>query len=353
MSGMTVVRRVAVARTRIGELPFLPALVRLADGRLLAAYRVAAAHTHRVGRLLATESADDGLTWSEPRVIVDTLLDDRDPALTQLSSGELLLSWFRIDWHASPWEVPGVEIIRSTDDGRTWDEPVHVDSTMRGQTTRGRSAETWRGFRTGHIATHGPILELPDGDLLAPIYGVPPGGSTYVGSVVRSTDGGRSWPAENEVILGSGYVEPVLTVLPGGQVTALLRTDDGSPGLAGPARGDVRARLMRSDDNGRTWSAPEPLRLKASSAATATLRDGRVLLAYGDLADGASRPTRVTIVEDPLGAWDDDPGLVMHDAGSDTYDQANPAVAELLDGSVLVLSYDIHTRELTGVTLAT
>lgn len=348
MSELRVVRRVTVDRTRVGELPFLPAVARLADGRLFAAYRVASAHTHCVGRILATESADEGLSWSEPRVIVDTLLDDRDPALTRLSSGDLLLSYFRIDWNATPWEVPGVEVIRSTDGGRTWTDPVQIDSTM-----RARSAVSWRGYRTGHIASHAPILELPGGDLLAPIYGVPGGGSTYVGSVVRSADGGRSWSVADEVILGKGYVEPVLTLLPGGQLTALLRTDDGSPGLAGPARSDVRVRLTRSDDDGHTWSVPEPLRLQASSAATATLRDGRVLLAYGDLADGHGRPTRVTIVEDPLGAWDDHSGLIVHDAGGDTYDQANPAVVELLDGRVLVLSYNIHTRELTATTVAT
>ncbi|MFC0627249.1 sialidase family protein [Kribbella deserti] len=349
MLELPVIRRFTLARTRHGELPFLPTLARLADGRLLAAYRVARAHTHCVGRIAVVESSDDGTTWSEPRIVVDTLLDDRDPMLVQLTTGDILLSYFRINWHTLPWEVPGVDVIRSTDGGHSWGEPTPIGSTMRRETD-----QSWRGFRTGHIATHGPILELSGGDLLAPIYGVAPGGTAYVSSVVRSTDSGHTWPESSEVILGAGYVEPVLTLLPNGQVTALLRTDDGSPGLSGPATTDVRARLTRSDDHGHTWSSPEVLRLQASSAATATLADGGVLLAYGDLADSPRRPTRVTVIDDPLASWDGDKGPIVHDAGRsalETYDQANPAVAELPDGTLLVVSYDIHTREVVGAAL--
>ena len=35
--------------------------------------------------------------------------------------------------------------------------------------------ERWGSFRAGHIVSHGQILELPNGDLLAPVYGVFPG----------------------------------------------------------------------------------------------------------------------------------------------------------------------------------
>lgn len=328
--------RVVIARTVDGQLPFFPSGVRLADGRVLVVYREGLAHVRSVGRILAVESADDGLTWSEPRVIVDTVYDDRDPMLVQLSSGDLLLNWFQINWAVQPWECPAVLVTRSTDGGASWEKPVAVQSEMQQETD-----QRWRRYRAGHIATHGQILELPDGDLLVPVYGVFPGDHDHSASVVRSTDGGLTWPAENEVVLGRkpgrGYVEPVLTLLPGGQVTALLRTDE-------------EAELARSDDNGLTWTEPELCGLYASSADTITLSDGSVLLAYGDVSKrfGPGRPTVATLIRDPLGRWDKDPVRVVIDAGRDTADQANPAVVELPGDRFLVASYDIFRREVVG-----
>ncbi|WP_460649326.1 sialidase family protein [Kribbella endophytica] len=329
--------RVVIARSIAGQLPYFPSAVRLVDGRVLVVWREGLGHVRSVGRIVAAESSDDGRSWSEPRVVVDRLYDDRDPMVVQLANGDVLLSWFQIDWSVRPYVCPGVLVARSVDGGASWDEPVAVGSAMVDHGT----AEVWHGFRAGHIVAHGQILELPGGDLLAPVYGVFPGDENHSASVVRSTDGGLTWPAEQEVVLGRRdgreYLEPVLTLLPGGQVVALLRTDE-------------EAELVRSDDNGVTWSEPELCGLHASSADTLTLSDGTVLLAYGDVSKqfNPGRPTVATIISEPLGPWDQDALRVVIDAGQDTMDQANPAVVELPDDELLVISYDIFTREIVG-----
>lgn len=334
---MAAVNPIVVARTVAGQLPYFPNAIRLASGRILAVYREGAGHVRSVGRILAVASDDDGETWTEPWTAVDTLLDDRDPMLTQLGNGDVLLMYFRIDWSRDPWEVPGVQIVRSTDDGVTFGEPVAVDSAMRTQTD-----SRWHRYRAGHICSHGQILELPDGSLLAPIYGVFADDEQHSASVVRSTDGGLTWPASGEVVLGRRpgrfYQEPVLTLLPGGQVVALLRTEDA-------------AELTRSDDSGLSWTEPEVLKLWASSADTVTLSDGSVLLAYGDASRTvyAGRPTLATVIPDPLGPWDTGAQHLVYDAGHDTFDQANPATVELSDGRLLILTYDIFRRSIIAV----
>jgi Neuraminidase (sialidase) len=328
---------VVVARTVAGQRPYFPNAIRLASGRILAVYREGAGHVRSVGRILAVASDDDGATWSDPWVVVDTLLDDRDPMLTQLRDGDVLLMYFRIDWSRTPWDVPGVQVVRSTDDGATFGEPVEVRSRM-----QKRTANRWHRYRSGHIASHGRILELPDGDLLAPVYGIFAEDAEHSASVVRSTDGGLTWPKRGEVILGrkagTYYLEPVLTSLPCGQVVALLRTEEA-------------AELTRSDDGGRTWSEPEVLKLWAQSADTANLSDGSVLLAYGDASRTTytGRPTLATVIPDPSGPWDTGGQHLVYDAGRDTFDQANPAVVELSRGLVLVLTYDIFRRQIVAV----
>ena len=130
--------------------------------------------------------------------------------------------------------------------------------------------------------------------------------------MVRSTDGGLTWPAEHEVLLAAGtafFLEPVLTLLPGGQVMALLRTDEA-------ARADPFRRRRADLDRARG------AKIWASSADTVTLSDGSVLLAYGDASRTTyqSRPAGHGDLRDRSGRGTPASSTLVR-RGDDTFDQ--------------------------------
>lgn len=68
---------------------------------------------HEIGPLYLCRSEDGGRTWSKPRVIHDHGVY---PRLVRLACGALVLSFGR----------PGVDIMVSWDDGRTWGKPICI-----------------------------------------------------------------------------------------------------------------------------------------------------------------------------------------------------------------------------------
>src|SRR5690349_16807834 len=93
---------VVVATAESGKRAFFGDIIKLHNGRLLAAYRESVAHINQDGRIMVVESRDQGHTWSAPRLAIDTAIDDRDPKLMQTRSGAILLSFFRTDWTGYP-----------------------------------------------------------------------------------------------------------------------------------------------------------------------------------------------------------------------------------------------------------
>jgi hypothetical protein len=315
---------VVVARARPGLLAHFPDLVARPGGGLLAGYREGAGHVRSDGRICLVDSDDGGRTWSAPRVAVDGAYDDRDPKLAVLPDGTVLLSYFVIDWATHPRHtVHGTRVRRSEDGGRTWSDPVVVGTTL-----------------SGWAASHGAVAALPTGDLLLPLYGKRAGDEWERATVVRSVDGGRTWPAGTEVLLAAGdgvhFQEPTLTVLDD-QVVALIRTTA------------TRAHLCRSTDGGRTWSPPQPTDMPASSHHALRLSSGEVLVTYGDLSERFSqhRETVGRLVRRPQDTWDGYPDVQLYDSGH--ADQANPSSAEVEPGAFLTLGFDVRAATVTGV----
>ncbi len=323
-------RSVVVARAEPGLLAHFPDAVALGGGRLLATWREGAGHVHSDGRIRLAESTDGGHTWGEPWTAVDGKHDDRDPKIVRLSDGTVLLSWFVLDWATEPHTNLGTWVSRSTDDGRSWSEPVLVGTAMTGG-----------GNGPGWSASHGAAVELPGGELLLPIYGTLPGRGRERATVVRSSDGGRSWPVAGETLVAAAdeadFQEPTLTVLGDGQLVALIRT-------TGPV-----AWLARSVDGGRTWSEPRPTDLPASSHHALALESGEVLVTYGDLSSRFSerRETVGRIVQDPAESWDGYGDVQLYDSGH--HDQANPSSVEVEPGRFLTVGFDIPAAAVVGV----
>ncbi|PZF81578.1 sialidase family protein [Jiangella anatolica] len=296
--------------------PRFPDAVRLADGTIVVAYHYADGHTKADGVVRMIRSTDDGATWSDPVTVAATPGgDNRDPKLSVLRDGTVLLTVFRTDWSTVPERNVGTFVYRSTDGGLTFPEVTQVEGTQ------------------PVTAQHAPAVELPNGDVLQPLYG-------YGARLARSTDGGRTFPASAEITVVAdderySNAEPNVVRLPSGELVMQIRRRDNV------FAAESESMLVRSFDDGRTWTTPEPTGLPASSAHLLLTTDGSVLMTYGNSAQ-PGRPTYGALIEDPSGPWTDHETLPLYNSGWE--DQANPTSVELTDGSFLSFGFDVAVR---------
>ena len=168
-------RNLLSADLAIAEAPehrrfHFPGACRLPDGTLLVVARQGKEHVDPTGIIQLVRATDGGATWSEPVTVWDSDHDDRDPMVSVGPTGRLHLIFFtRTEPELGEIEAAGVRVMSSDDGGYNWTMPTRLENAHRG----------W-------LASHGQVMETASGTLVAPVYG-----RTWSG-VSRSLDGGES-----------------------------------------------------------------------------------------------------------------------------------------------------------------
>lgn len=327
-----------------------PTVARLEDGTLLVASSgLRSEHVCPWGKTVLNVSEDNGVTWSPPRVINDSPLDDRDAGVVCLGGGRVLVTWFTSDtrhYAAQPWirEWLGEEEMQA------WQETLsgvtdelasqHLGSWLMLSPDRGAS---WSApVRVPVSAPHGPI-RLRSGELL------------YLGkrfvtgwdemetgpiTAAVSRDGGWSWEELATVPVAPGtdpanYHEPHLVELPSGRLVGMIRIEDHSTKqLAGSGILPFSIMQTESDDGGRSWTSPRPLGFHGSPPHVLRHSSGVLILTYGYRQESFGQ--RVALSHDDGATWDHD--WIIRDDGPDS-DLGYPSTVELEDGSLYTVCY--------------
>jgi sialidase-1 len=286
-----------------GGYAAFPDVCRLPSGELFCVFYSGYGHVSapnaqwpKGGRIMAVRSREGGRKWSKPAVIMDTDFDDRDPSVSSLRDGTLLLNWFTShNGRLTVW------LARSTDQGHTWSRPAELalQSPYR-------------------FACSSPVRELPDHSLILGLYHEDPTKNLAFGATVKSYDGGKTWKDLATIGERSGvYLDAETDVVPldGGKLLAALRS----------SKTDMH--FAESTDWGKTWGPARSAGFHAESPYLLRHTSGAILLAHRAPATSIH--------------WTVNNGKTWQGpAQIDTVNGAYPSLVELPDGSVYCVYYE-------------
>lgn len=315
-----------------------PTLTRRRSGELLLVCSGGReAHVCPFGRVVWTKSTDGGRSWTWPRTLRDSAIDDRDAGVLETSRGTILVTTFTSDaWEGSltraesrrdwppeklaRWRsvrrrlgpekrraLLGCWMLRSTDGGATWSAP----------------------YRTPVNSPHGPV-ELSGGRLL--YAGKELWTETQRIGVATSDDDGESWKWLAEVPARPAddprqYHELHAVETADGRVLLQIRNHN---------RANHHETLESvSTDGGKSWSVPRAIGVWGYPSHLLRLRDGRLLMTYGHRRKPLGVQARVSA--DHGRRWSD-PLIVSADGTSS--DLGYPSTVELDDGTLVTVWYE-------------
>lgn len=318
----------------------MPTIVKTSRGELLVVFSGdREEHICPWGKTQMVKSSDGGETWSEPVTINNTPIDDRDPGIIETSEGTILVSWFTSLAFDNPKDFPWVPQ-KFRDKWRRHAEKLSPETRKRwhGNWVRRSTdgGQTWEDpVRTNVSAPHGPI-QLKDGRLLYVGRGSKDG--QVVLGVEESQDDGRSWKLISTISFPpeesmKEYWEPHLVEMEEGRLIAMFRYDPE----------DALQSYMRqseSDDGGQTWSLTHKTPIWGLPPHLIRLQNSWLLVVYGRRARPCSE--RACISKDDGKTWDVENEIFLSKAPND--DMGYPASVQLDDGSILTVYYQIDQR---------
>jgi hypothetical protein len=216
-----------------------PTTARMTENRIILAYTKGDSHhadnTGAAVIKIGTEDGDGSITWGSEITAYDhPNLWVSAAGVARISTGRIFVTLWRDDFSVSGSGEAG--IVYSDDDGVNWSPWIDL--------TNGFTQEAYGA---------GPVVELPDGDLLVTIEGSNSGQAIANRSshTLRSTDEGVTWGGEvtvrNYVTDTRPYYESRLLLLDNDVLQCHHRTAASSPGTH---------YVSESTDFGLTWGTP-------------------------------------------------------------------------------------------------
>lgn len=263
------------------------------------------------GRAMITRSTDSGKTWSKPVTLADTPWDDRHPSFLELPSGVILCSFFKGclgDYRKDKDVGFHTMLTRSTDGGRTWEEPFPVPSPFLAD------------------ETDGPMVLAKDGSVYMAIDGDAGDGSPWQVGVLQSKDDGKNWKLLSVIKTDHELTEPSIAELPDGSMLLVARPE---------------ADLFWSYDKGKTWTKPVSIGMRLYAPSLQVLKDGTLLCLHGSYGGGGLRAIYSTDNGHTWIAPSDKYGFLV----DNSYGYGKGA--QMPDGSLFIcyLSSGGHTKE--------
>ena len=316
-----------------------PTVVRLQNGDILvgaSGYRVE--HRCPFGKAVLVRSSDNGETYSEPVAVIDTVLDDRDVGLTVFGDSGLIVTSFTNPNEFQRENMPQTQECFDCVNAVTPEEEAKVVGvTMKISNDMGRTFG--KLYRPPISSPHGPTV-LNDGTIL------------WVGRKLGSHNGLQVYrvnPENGETEYVSSidvspfdhlnFYEPHAVQLADGRIICHMRVENAEETI-------FTLYQTVSFDNGKTWSAVRQI-LKDNSGAPSHL----FVHSSGVLISAFSRRTmpcgiRLVMSEDMGETWSEEFSLYEN---HETDDLGYPATTELPDGTLLTVFYARDNEEVPAV----
>ncbi|MFP4385443.1 MAG: sialidase family protein [Spirochaetia bacterium] len=314
---------------------YFPVAAKLGPQSIGAVFRSGATHIGVTGTLAFSRSDDGGKSWSDPSEVLPRWEDNRNPAFGVTGEGTLILAYWKAGaqsyhnsdtgpvWGSDKRKKRDIKnaffIIRSTDGGKTWSEPEPFTTEI-----------------TVPGSPYGRIITGPDGTCYMSMYGFnkdDPELKENVCSLLRSTDGGKTWGDETITAAGN-HNETSYTFTPDGAMAAAVRSKTG------------HVAITRSVDAGRSWSELTQITRDGEHPADLTvLRSSRLLMTFGRRI----RPMGCgALFSDDNGqTWDTEREVLLAGDGGHVHDVGYPSTIQLDDGTIVTLLYYANGSEFT------
>lgn len=302
------------------------------------------AHVCPFGKNLMYTSIDEGDSWSDPAIINDTPLDDRDAGLTPLGDGKILMTYFN---NSAAFYIdrdknnPSVDPFVSAAYG-VWNKLPEEKKVAGSYCMLSRDGGMSFGERSeSPVSTpHGPI-KLSDGRLLYLGRGTThrdiPEDGIYA---CESTDDGASWnilsriPKSDDMTDAELMCEPHLVELNDSTLLGAIRVQTSGKGLY------FTIYTCTSSDGGRTWTTPEATGICGSPPHLILHSSGAVILTYARRVAPLGEYARISL--DGGKSWSEEKSIGPE---SPVPDCGYPSSAELSDGSVITVYYQRYEKD--------